>query len=292
MIIDIYNYFKDRPRFNKLIGEDYLIVEYKCPLEVENYQFYTDSNLITFVINGKKDWISEGDIHHIEAGDALFIKKGVYTTRQYLDVEYCVILFFMKDHFIRNFILNNSGLELRKLSNFRSSAQIFPIEVTETFSSLVHSIFNYFRSNEDIPRKLVEIKFRELLYNIVLNPKNAALINYFISLKDQAKSSLEEIMLKNYQYDLKLEDYAQLTSRSISSFKRDFKEHFGTTPGKWIMNQRLNRSKSLLLGTDLNISEVCFESGFKNSSHFNEVFKKKFKTTPGEFRKKRLIPNS
>ena len=144
MIIDIYNYFKDRPRFNKLIGEDYLIVEYKCPLEVENYQFYTDSNLITFVINGKKDWISEGDIHHIEAGDALFIKKGVYTTRQYLDVEYCVILFFMKDHFIRNFILNNSGLELRKLSNFRSSAQIFPIEVTETFSSLVHSIFNYF----------------------------------------------------------------------------------------------------------------------------------------------------
>lgn len=284
MVIDIYNYFKNRPGFNKLIGEDYLIIEYKCPLDVEDYQFWTESNLITFVINGKKDWISAGEVYPIKAGDCLFIKKGVYTTRQYFDLDYCVILFFMKDSFIRNFMLKNSDLNQAINIQGRSSRQIFPIEVTETFRSLVFSIFNYFKSGEEIPRNLVEIKFRELLYNIVLNPKNKELINYFVSLKNQSRSSIEEIMLKNFQYDLSMEDYARLSGRSISSFKRDFKNDFGTTPGKWLLNQRLNRAKSLLIGTDLNINEVCFESGFKNSSHFNRSFKDKFGLTPGEFK--------
>lgn len=284
MIIDIYNYFKNKGSFNKLVGDNYLIIEYKCPLDVEDYQFWTDSNLITFVINGKKDWISAGDVYPIKAGDALFIKKGVYTTRQYFDVEYCVILFFMNDTFIRNFILKNTDLHLKPKKNSDSSKQIFPIEVTETFRSLVVSIFNYIKSGDRIPENLVEIKFKELLYNIVLNPMNHELINYFLSLKEHAGSKLEAIMLKNYQYDLKIYDYARLTGRSISSFKRDFKNIFGTTPGKWIMQQRLNRAKSLLIGTNLNISEVCFESGFKNSSHFNKAFKEVFNSTPGEFK--------
>lgn len=284
MVIDIYNYFKNRPGFNKLIGEDYLIIEYKCPLDVEDYQFWTESNLITFVINGKKDWISSGEVYPIKAGDCLFIKKGVYTSRQYFELDYCVILFFMKDSFIRNFMLKNSDLNLPINPQGKSSRQIFPIEVTETFRSLVFSIFNYFKSGEEIPRNLVELKFNELLYNIVLNPKNKELINYFVSLKNQSRSSIEEVMLKNFQYDLSMEDYARLSGRSISSFKRDFNNDFGTTPGKWLLNQRLNRAKSLLIGTDLNINEVCFESGFKNSSHFNRSFKDKFGLTPGEFK--------
>ena len=284
MIVDIYNYFKKRPGFHKLIGEQYLIVEYKCPLDVEDYQFWTESNLITFVISGKKDWISAGDIYHIETGDALFIKKGVYTTKQYLDVEYCVILFFMQDSFIKEFILNNPDLNLKKFTPKNSFNQVYPIETTETFQSLVFSIFNYFKYGEDIPRNLVEIKFRELLYNIVLNPKNSALINYFISLKEQAGSNLENIMLKNFQYDLKIEDFARLSGRSVSTFKRDFKNEFNTTPGKWILEKRLQRAKSLIVGTNLNINEICFESGFKNPSHFNEAFKRKYKSTPGEFR--------
>lgn len=284
MIIDIYNYFREKRGYNKLIGDDYLIIEYKCPLDVEDYQFYTDSNLITFVINGKKDWISAGDIYHIEEGDALFIKKGVYTTRQYFDKEYCVILFFMRDNFIRNFLIQNPELKLLSYSGKESIKQIFPLEATETFQSLVLSIFNYFKSGEEIPQSLVELKFKELLFNVVMNPMNREVIKHFSSLKQGNSGSLEDIMVKNFQYDLKIEDFAKLSGRSISSFKRDFKNTFGTTPGKWIIQKRLNLAKSLLLGTNLNVSEVAFESGFKNSSHFCRLFKEQFNYTPGDFK--------
>ncbi|MCH4823217.1 AraC family transcriptional regulator [Gramella lutea] len=287
MIIDIYNYFRNKRGYNKLIGDDYLIIEYKCPLDVEDYQFYTDSNLITYVIHGKKDWIYAGDIYPIEAGDALFIKKGVYTTRQYLDREYCVILFFMKDRFIRNFLIQNPELKLVAGSGKESQKQIFSIETTETFQSLVLSIFNYFKSGDEIPQSLVELKFRELLFNIVMNPMNREVIDHFSSLKQGSHTGLEEVMLKNFQYDLKIEDFARLSGRSLSTFKRDFHNKYNTTPGKWIIQKRLNLAKSLLLGTNLKVNEVCYESGFKNTSHFNKLFKKEFNFTPGDFKLKR-----
>jgi len=37
MAIDIYKYFLKQPRYNKLVGNDYLMVEYKCPIVVENF---------------------------------------------------------------------------------------------------------------------------------------------------------------------------------------------------------------------------------------------------------------
>ena len=169
-------------------------------------------------------------------------------------------------------------------SGENSAKQIFAVEATETFQSLVLSIFNYFKSGEDIPQRLVELKFNELLFNIILNPMNSGVINYFNSLRHENSPKLEEVMLKNFQYDLKMEDFARLSGRSLSSFKRDFKNEFSITPGKWIIQKRLNLAKCLLLGTNLNVNEVCYESGFKNASHFSKLFKKEFNLTPGEFK--------
>lgn len=76
MIVDVYEYFKQHPRYNKLVGSDYLFVEYKCPINVEEYQLWTESHLITYVINGKKDWISTDKTYEIQKGDALFVRKG------------------------------------------------------------------------------------------------------------------------------------------------------------------------------------------------------------------------
>lgn len=41
MTIDVYDYFEKRPKFYKHIGNDFLLVEYKCPLNVEEFQLWT-----------------------------------------------------------------------------------------------------------------------------------------------------------------------------------------------------------------------------------------------------------
>lgn len=99
---------------------------------------------------------------------------------------------------------------------------------------------------------------------------------------------IENIMLNNFQYNLKLEEFAKLCGRSLSVFKRDFNKHFNCTPFRWLKSKRLEYAKTLLLESDLNVNQVCFESGFKNNSHFVQSFKEKFKIPPYQFKTRHL----
>ena len=282
-MINAYEYFKNNPKFNKLVGNDFLLIEYKCPLNIEEYQLWIENHLITYVISGKKDWITSKKTHHLIAGDSLFVRKGVYTTRQYLESDYCVMLFFINDKFIKRFITENPSFK-RELNHKIEHNQIFDITTNNVFRTLIESIFHYLKQGEEIPKELVEIKFKELLFNIVLNSSNKDLLSFFNSLEENTKMNIENIMIENFQYDLKTVDFAKLCGKSLSSFKRDFKECFNTTPNRWLINKRLEHSKMLLLGTSLTVSEIGYECGFKNNSHFIQAFKKKVNVTPNKFR--------
>lgn len=282
-MINAYEYFKNHPKYNKLVGNDFLFVEYKCPINIEEYQLWIESHLITYVISGKKDWITSKKTHKLTAGDALFVRKGAYTTKQYLENDYCVMLFFINDKFIKRFISENPSF-IREQYHKKEHHLIFDIHTNDSFETLIESIFQYLKQGVEIPRELVEIKFKELLFNIVLNSKNKELLLFFNEVALNTKVNIENIMHENFQYDLKSSDFAKLCGKSLSTFKREFKEYFNTTPGKWLVNKRLEHSKTLLLGTNMTVSQIGYECGFKNNSHFIQAFKRKFNLTPNTFK--------
>lgn len=100
-------------------------------------------------------------------------------------------------------------------------------------------------------------------------------------------ASLLEVMEANYMYNLPLEEYAKIANRSLATFKRQFKSLFYTTPGKWLIARRLDYAQWMLYTTRKNISEITFESGFENSSHFCRAFKQRFGQSPLNYRKAR-----
>ncbi|MBL4673950.1 MAG: helix-turn-helix transcriptional regulator, partial [Arenicella sp.] len=85
---------------------------------------------------------------------------------------------------------------------------------------------------------------------------------------------------ENYLSNLKISDYAILTGRSDSTFNRDFKRLFGTTPKKWLITKRLSKSHQLLCNTELNVTQVAIEVGYENVSHFIAAYKKTYGVTP------------
>lgn len=287
MIFNAYNKLKEDGSISKVVGTDYMILEYKCPLEKEKMQILLEKHFITYVISGKKDWSTSDKTYEAKEGDAVFLRKGVYTTRQYFDPDHCVLVFFMSDDFICNFIRENNTVRI-PASSTPIHDQMFPLDVDDSLRGLFYSIYNYLRMGTEIPRNLVELKFKELLFNIMLNPKNRALAQFFTSLTQTGKTSLDDIMVKNFLHDLQLEEFARLCGRSLSAFKRDFKSTYRQTPGKWLNDKRLQYASALLLSSDMNVNEICFESGFTNSSHFNKAFKDKFQLTPKQFRLQRV----
>jgi AraC-like DNA-binding protein len=124
---------------------------------------------------------------------------------------------------------------------------------------------------------------KELLLNLINS--DPLLTAYFNTLSESDKPSLRQIMEKNYCYKLRLEDYAELCHRSLSTFKRDFQQIYNETPGKWIMKRRVEKAANILANSNLSVTGVAFETGFEDLSHFSRVFKQVTGKNPTDYKK-------
>ena len=77
---------------------------------------------------------------------------------------------------------------------------------------------------------------------------------------------------------------ADMCCLSVSTFKRRFKERIGGTPREWITSKRMELAHNMLSNSDITISALAKLCCFSNTSHFIEVFKSYYNTTPYAFR--------
>ena len=89
----------------------------------------------------------------------------------------------------------------------------------------------------------------------------------------------------NYNQKFTIEDLAAANNYSVNYFRKIFKKYTGLTPLDYIINFRLRVASTLLRTTNKSVLEIAEESGFPTLSSFNRYFKKKFSTTPSQWRK-------
>lgn len=73
---------------------------------------------------------------------------------------------------------------------------------------------------------------------------------------------------------------------SNTQLYRKLKALTGESIAVYIRSVRLHQAKQLLVESDLNISEIAYQVGFKDLSYFSKCFIKKFAISPQNFRKK------
>jgi AraC-like DNA-binding protein len=278
----MFNFYESKlqqtERFRLLRCGDSMLTFYNCPLENKFADIWSQHNYIIYITEGKKVWHTAHGSFRLQEGDCVFVRKGATIVEQFFDASFCLVIFFISDEFICDTLKRKSTPITSQLQETEPVTSIHRNEKIEAFFS---SMLSYFEGIFDPDPSLVELKFRELVLTVADDPENAGLRSYFCSLlQDPQSVSLQRVMDDNYCFNLKLEAYAQLTNRSLSAFKRDFKKHFNTTPGKWLLEKRLNHSMHLLTNLDKTVSEAAFESGFENSSHFSRSFKERFGVSP------------
>ena len=83
--------------------------------------------------------------------------------------------------------------------------------------------------------------------------------------------------------NLKLRELAEITQLSPNYFTKLFKQSTGLTPHQYVIQQRVERVKRLLLSGKLSIAEIAIAVGFSHQSHLNRHFKRQVGTTPKAF---------
>jgi len=283
---NVYQDIMNDMSYNKFVVGDLLFVEYTCPITDELWSVWTESDFIIHVLSGKKKLLSGDKEWMIRKGDTVYIKKGSFTMRQYFDDEFCMMGFYVNDDFIRSIIEDLTGkFPLNQEAKFKEFG-IKRIKHNPILAGFFNSMYPFFRSEQAPSNSLLELKLKELIINILTADNNPELSAYFQSLIETNKPSIKSIMENNFFHSLSIQEFAGLSHRSLSAFKRDFKSCYSAPPGKWLLEKRLNYSLMLLQNEASNITEIAYKSGFESPSHFSRSFKSKFGVSPLNYRSK------
>lgn len=106
--------------------------------------------------------------------------------------------------------------------------------------------------------------------------------NFLFDFSEPYKIDLEKFMLSNFHFNIPVEKFAQLTGRSLASFKRDFQKTFGSPPRRWLQDKRLKVARHLIETKHQKPSAIYLDLGFESLAHFSHSFKEKFGKAPSE----------
>jgi len=145
-------------------------------------------------------------------------------------------------------------------------------------------------SETPVGRLYTDSLIQTLTLHLLKNYSNAA------NVKENTNGGLSGYKLKRVQEfidahledDLSLAELAEAADLSQFHFARAFRKSTGQTPQQYLMQQRVERAKELLLKDDLPIVEISLRTGFKNQSHFTTLFRKFTNLTPKLWRETKL----
>ncbi len=273
----------DQLKFGK---QDDVFIDYLCPIPDTKSRVWSHKNCLIYVMQGVKDYCSLESYHKSQTGQVLFIRKGGYVIFQHFETPYRALIFMFDDGAIRNLLLEYPDLlqvESNTRKAFLAEPEILLLESSPFIESIFSSCLMYVQDAADESPISLELKFKELLVNLLRKKEDNAFYLYLSWMSLEEDVAFVKLMTENSHLNFTSEELARAAGMSLSTFKRTFKRYFKQSPGKWLREQRLSRAKSMLKRPDKNISDVAFELGYSDVATFSKAFKAETGLKPSAF---------
>lgn len=240
-----------------------------------------DQHMLIWFISGETKIIQSESTHRFKTGDIFLIprnKPATIINYPKDGLPHKTVVMLLTPRVLRDFY---TGIDIK--------VKITPIPGISSFSnhplleSCLASLIPYFEMKEPFPENVAKLKITEAIS--ILRTIDPGIDSTLANFDDPHKVDLIGFMEKNYMFNMPMEKFGYLTGRSLTTFKRDFKRSFNTTPQKWLTQKRLELAHYQLSESKKKPVEVCYETGFENLSHFSYAFKKQFGYPPTELTK-------
>ena len=221
------------------------------------------------------------DIPHVWLNDEIFY-KGINSLK-----AKAIVIYFSRDLFGDSFYELPEAQEVKK---FFSQA-IKGVSITGQTNALISKKMEKLLKKKgfEVVMGLIEILF------LLSKSKDLRYINdnSYVSVNDENKNDrLAEVfqyVKSNYKEEISLDEIAKIANLTPTSFCRMFKSKTKKPFVEYLNEIRVSNACKYLIETDLGISEIAYECGYKTASNFNKLFKKLIGTTPKEYRKNALV---
>lgn len=106
-------------------------------------------------------------------------------------------------------------------------------------------------------------------------------------LSQRCQAKIRDLVQARLDGELTVEELAQTCNLSQAAFLRAFRETMGSTPYRWLLQQRIEKAKDLLQFSPSSLSEIAVVCGFSDQSHFTRAFAQAAGATPRQWRRSR-----
>jgi AraC-like DNA-binding protein len=251
--------------------QHYYNLLYSCEIEQKkiNTQLVSE-HALSFIISGEshlytsrgKEVFGKGTIGLIRRNQLV---KAIKIPELTGEPFYAINIFLDQDSLQKYALKNN----IHSNGHYRDEPLLlFPEDVL--LKGFFQSLSPYFDHPEQLTKALAELKTTEAIELLLRHP---SLEKFLFDFNEPFKIDLETFMNKNYMFNIAIKEFARLTGRSLSTFKRDFKKVFDVNPEKWIRQKRLEQAHFLISVQNQKPSSVYLDVGFENLSHFSQAFK-------------------
>ena len=138
------------------------------------------------------------------------------------------------------------------------------------------------------------LELLSILYDLSISRNHITLsspsyVEQFDTSKSRRIKLVNQYLIDNLQNPIRINDVAKLVNMTPSAFSHFFKKRTQRAFSDYLLDIRIGHAAKLLIETEKNISEICFDSGFNNISNFNRSFKRLKGCTPREFRSQQKL---
>ena len=283
------NALKQKPAFEAIepsFGHSYLYQKFDSSLSNSNTTWHYHPEIELVYVNGGAGKRQIGShVSYYSKGDLILIGSNLphcgFTDKLTGNESETVIQ--MKQDFLGNDFFNIP--EMKKIQNLLEIAK-GGIAFSGRTKQKIGEKMEVLEYQTDFQRLLSVLNILNELANSkemkVLNAEGFAMET---EVKDNDRINIVFNHVKsNFKEEITLEEISNMVSMTIPSFCRYFKKITNKTFTQFVNEYRLVHASKLLAEQPLSITEVCFESGFNNFSHFNKSFKAFTGQNPSQYR--------
>jgi AraC-like DNA-binding protein len=221
-----------------------------------------------------------GNLPHFYRNDEIYYEEGSQLKANRIVVQFP--LDFMKPQIdtypellnIRNLMIrSNKGIRFLPPQNTEIGEMLLGLPKLQGFRQLM--------------------RFLEILNIMALNTNYKLLASdaYQPGRHELFDNRLEKVMrflTYNYQNPITLPEIAEIAGMHPTSFCRYFKDKTGKQLSVYLNELRIGFACKLLIKGSLQVSQICYETGFNNLSNFNRTFKSITGLTPTQYQEQFL----
>jgi AraC family transcriptional regulator, exoenzyme S synthesis regulatory protein ExsA len=268
--------------FDKMIFEKAVIVPpFSPPNNMPNEACFL------YVLNGQQQSISPVERIRLQAKDAILMKCGLYFTEWIASTEYqqCeAVAVHLYPDVLKKIYENDIPDFIKNYKQVPNVTMLHKVSGDILINSYIQSMMFYFENPSLVDEELVKLKLKELILLLIKTEKASSVMEVISSLFTPKEYSFREIIAANIFTNLSLEQLAEFTNLSLSSFKRAFTKIYHDSPAHYIKTKKLEKALQLLQSNEHRISDIAYECGFSDTAHFSNSFQEKYNIAPSAYR--------